>query len=129
MFRPLAVTGTFGYEVPDAGGVDPQQLATGLSIQYSLPYLAETMHVKLPEFAAHLVPLVEFNYTVPTRPVGGATTVGTIAPGVIYTAETYQLGLEALIPGTHATGDGAGAIAQYHVFFGELVPALGKPLF
>jgi hypothetical protein len=127
MLRPLAITGTLGYQVPDAANLNPQQLAVGFSIQYSMPYLEDAMHIKLPEFASHLVPLVEFNYAVPTRPVNGSAAVGTIAPGVIYSTETYQVGVEALAPGTRAGG--TGAIAQLHVFFGELVPALGKPLF
>lgn len=129
MLRPLAITGTFGYQIPDAPGLDPRQFAIGLSMQYSMPYLAEAMHIDLPDFFAHLIPLVEFNYTTPAAPFGGATTIGTIAPGAIYATETYQLGLEALIPGTRATGTGIGAIAQFHLFFGEFVPALGKPLF
>lgn len=126
-FRPLAITGTFGYRLPDSAE-DGRQLAMGLSVQYSMPYLADAMNVDLPDAVARLTPLVEFNYTTPLSRTAGATTLGTVAPGVIYTTEAYQLGLEALIPTTRAAGRGIGVIAQYHVFFGEFFPALGKPL-
>ena len=54
----------------------------------------------------------------------------TIAPGVIYMADGFQAGLEALIPGNRATSPHVGAIAQLHVFLDDLFPnSLGKPLF
>jgi hypothetical protein len=51
------------------------------------------------------------------------------APGLIYSAETYQLGLEALIPANRAFGRNLGVITQFHLFFDDLFPnSLGKPL-
>jgi hypothetical protein len=44
--------------------------------------------------------------------------------------DTYQVGLEALIPGNKAAGPHAGFIAQVHFFFDDMFPnTLGKPLF
>jgi hypothetical protein len=51
------------------------------------------------------------------------------APGVIYSADSYQLGIEALIPANRASGRNVGIITQFHVFFDDLFPnSLGKPL-
>ena len=130
-FRPLAVTGTFGYQVPDAPEESPRQLAIGLSLQYSIPYLQKHKQgLERPDFVARLTPIVELAYTVPTTHGGNVSTRGTISPGIIYTGDSYQLGIEALIPATQTTGHGVGVIAQFHVFFSDIIPqTLGKPLF
>ncbi|MEI9987401.1 MAG: hypothetical protein WDN69_32215 [Aliidongia sp.] len=126
---PWPSRGTLGWQLPDVTRGDPQQLAMGLSVQYSLPYLAEVMGVELPGFTSGLTPLVEMSWTTPTMRAGGVTTEGLIAPGLIYANETYQLGIEALIPATRATGRDVGVLAQFHVYFAEFVPELGETLF
>lgn len=126
--RPLTITSTLGYQVPDSRRNDPEQVALGLSVQYSFPYLQK--HVEngaLPYFVARLTPLVEFVYTKPTSSTGDAPSKGTVAPGIIYTGDTYQLGIEALIPTTRASE--VGVVAQFHFFFSDIFPqTLGKPL-
>jgi hypothetical protein len=85
----------------------------------------------LPEVANHLIPIVEFSYATPASTThAGATTTGTIAPGLLYEGDSYQLGIEALIPATHATGNRTGFIAQVHFYLDDIFPTtLGKPVF
>ena len=129
MFRPLGLTGELGYQVSDTPSVSPDQWNYAASLQYSMPYLAQ--HVKaldIPDFMNRLVPLVEVSMSSPDR---GFTTA-TIAPGVIYLGNTYQVGAEALIPGNHATRQlqGTGFIVQFHLFTDDLLydTPIGRPL-
>lgn len=127
--RPLAVTGELSYVISDSASLSPNQWAYAASLQYSMPYLQQ--HVKalnLPAFFTRLVPLVEVSLSTPTN---GATT-GTIAPGILYESETWQAGIEAMIPATHTSrqSQGTGFIAQFHLFLDDIFPnSLGKPLF
>jgi len=138
LLRPLAVTGELGYNFQDVrlnstgdnmGGQNA--VSAALSIQYSMPYLqSQVKDFGLPEFFNHLYPLVELTWSVPT---GGVVmpkpTTFQIAPGIIYMADQWQLGVEALIPGNTATGTHVGVIAQFHLFFDDMFPnTLGKPL-
>lgn len=127
--RPFAITGDIGRQISDSPNVSPNAWTYAGSLQYSVPYLQQ--HVKalnLPDFVSRLTPLVEVSMTSPTA---GATT-GTIAPGVLYDADTWQVGLEAVIPANNATRQlqGTGFIAQFHLFLDDLVSntPLGKPL-
>jgi hypothetical protein len=55
---------------------------------------------------------------------------GTLAPGLIYAGEGYQVAVEALVPLTRASGTHVGAIAQLNIslsMFG--VAALTRPVF
>lgn len=136
--RPLAITGELGYNIQDVkinsagtnqGGQNGFDAA--LSIQYSMPYLqSQVKDFGLPDFFNHLVPLVELTWSVPTGGVAlPSPTTFTIAPGVIYMADKWQFGVEALIPGNKATGTHVGVIAMFHLFFDDIFPnSLGKPL-
>ena len=128
VLRPLAITGELGYQVSDWPSASPNQWAYAVSLQYSLPYMQQ--HVKaldVPEFITHLVPIVEFAFSTPE---GGPTT-GTMAPGIFYEAQSWQAGMEAVIPinaATRAT-QGTGFIAQFHLFLDDLLPdSLGRPI-
>jgi hypothetical protein len=126
--RPLAITGELSRQFSDSPEVSPDSWAYAASLQYSMPYLQE--HVKalnLPAFAGRVIPLVEFAYSSPDH----GTPNGTIAPGVLYEADTWQLGAEALIPANAATrqSQGTGFIVQMHFFLDDIFPnSLGKPL-
>jgi hypothetical protein len=129
MFRPLGLTGELGYQISDTPSVSPNQWNYAASLQYSIPYLEQ--HIKaldMPDFAKHLMPLVEVSMSSPDR---GPTT-GTIAPGVIYLGNSYQIGVEALIPANHATRQlqGTGFLVQFHLFTDDLMYAtpIGRPL-
>jgi hypothetical protein len=147
--RPLALTGTFGFTVADrerksSQRTDPVTGETsrvfntgnsnrwvgGLSVQYSIPYLQEQgLDLHLPDFLARLTPLVEIAWSSPASSPSDVGTQLLIAPGVIYTGEWFQFGVEALIPGNKATGSNVGFVAQFRLSFDNLLPnSLGKPL-
>lgn len=149
--RPVALTGQVGYSIPGrnastAFGVDPDTgsptvdtefnprvLNWGATIQYSMPYLkSAVVDLGLPDFINHLIPLVE---AVMQTPVGntftsGTATTGTINPGVIWIGNTFQVGIEALIPINRQSGTNVGVIAQLHFFLDNIDPhGIGKPIF
>jgi hypothetical protein len=153
--RPFAITGTFGYTFADkklkalGGDVGPtiiggvtglaaQQFNNGyanrwvggLSFQYSLPYLqSQVRDYGLPGFVNRLIPLVEIAYSSPASKPSNLGTQVVVAPGVIYMGDTFQVGLEALVPANRASGRFVGVITQLHLFFDDLFPnTLGKPL-
>jgi len=148
LLRPFAVTGEFAYTVADKKLkqiITPDTLATGimefnsgnenrwsggLSLQYSLPYLrSQVKDYGLPEFVNRLVPLVELSWSSPASKPSALGTQVVFAPGAIYMADTYEVGLEALIPANRASGRNVGVAALFHVFFDDLFPtSLGKPL-
>src|SRR6266851_530673 len=147
--RPLAVTGTLGYSIPTRGHtstvvVDPDTgdvsldierhsnaIQYGLAVEYSVPYLtANIQDLGLPSWMNRLTPLVEFSFTQPVDSRFGEQTTGTINPGIIWSGQTMQLGIEAIIPMTRATGKNVGLIAQVHFYLDDLLPqTLGRPLF
>jgi hypothetical protein len=80
---------------------------------------------------SRLTPIVELTYTSPatTKNADSPTTV-MVAPGVLYSGDTWQFGVEALIPANRATGRNVGVIAQFHLFLDDLFPTgIGRPIF
>jgi hypothetical protein len=138
VLRPLAITGELAYRIPDrrqnldaSNSGSPFSWAGSLSLQYSVPYLqSQVKDYGLPDFVGHLIPLIEVDWSSPAfGPATGNPTRVMMAPGVIYSAQSFQAGLEALIPLNRATGHGVGAVFQLHFFFDDLFPnSLGKPL-
>jgi hypothetical protein len=137
--RPFAVTGELSYTIPDRrlnsdfsnGGSVPTWNG-GLSLQYSLPYLqSQVTDFGLPEVVNRLIPLVEMTWSSPAgQPNGGQPMTLSFAAGAIYMADTYQIGLELVVPGNQAAGRNIGYIAQLHLFLDDILPnSLGKPLF
>ena len=119
--RPFAITGQVGYAIPsssstvtvdpDSGDVDteynPRVLVWGASLQYSMPYLkSAVVDLGLPDFFNRLIPLVEASLQTPVANTMsfGTVTTGTINPGVIYVGDTYQVGIEAMIPVNRQSG-------------------------
>jgi hypothetical protein len=149
--RPVAVTGQIGYAIPgrnstttfsidpDSGAVTgdtefyPKVLNWGATIQYSMPYLkSSVIDLGLPEFVDRLIPLVEANLQTPVANTltSGTLTTGTINPGVIYVANTFQFGVEAMIPINKQSGSNVGVIAQLHLYLDDIDPhGIGRPLF
>ena len=138
--RPLAISGEFSYNLPDRrlnsaldNNGNPGSVNGALSIQYSIPYLqTQVKDLGLPDFFGRLIPVVESTWYTPTQaPAGGFPSTWTIAPGVIYMADAFQVGIEALIPANRQTGHNVGVIAQVHFFFDDLFrdSFLGKPIF
>jgi hypothetical protein len=144
LLRPLAVTTQLGYSFPTQSSTiefedgvrtqtrNPQFLVWGGSLQYSMPYLqARVQELGLPEFVNRLVPITEFSFKTETSNFDeNERTTGTISPGLLYLADKYQLGVEAIIPINRASGDGVGVIGNLHLFLEDILPnSLGKPLF
>lgn len=138
--RPFAVTGELDYVIPDAGLSSGAGNVTswqgGLSLQYSIPYLESQVHgFGLGPVLANLTPLVELAWSSAAGRYrgaggGGNPTSFLLAPGAIWTGDTYALGAEALVPLDAAAGHGIGAIAELHFYLDDLFPrTLGKPLF
>jgi hypothetical protein len=149
--RPVAITGQLGYAIPgrnftrtfgidpDSGDLtidtefNPQVLNWGATIQYSMPYLKSAVFdLGLPDFIDHLIPLVEANLQTPVANTltSGTMTTGTINPGVIWVGNTFQVGIEALVPINRQSGTNVGVIAQLHLFLDDIDPhGIGKPLF
>jgi hypothetical protein len=96
-----------------------------------MPYLkARVQDLGLPEFVNRLVPITEFNFKTETSNFDeNERTTGTINPGLLYLADKYQLGVEAIIPINRASGDGVGVIGNLHLFLDDILPhSLGRPL-
>ena len=78
----------------------------------------------------NLTPMTEVVVNVPTGPTYGVRTTAMVAPGVSYAGEGWELGIEALVPLSKATGRGVGVTAQLHFSLDFLFPdTIGKPLF
>jgi hypothetical protein len=131
--RAFAVTGEVGFGFSDSPNADPNSWSYGASLQYSIPYLQQ--HVKamdLPSFLGNITPLVEVNFSTVANGSTKGQTTGTIAPGLLYDADSWQLGLEAVIPANTVTrqSQGVGFVAQLHFFLDDIFPTtIGKPLF
>lgn len=139
--RPFALTGELGYQIADQKlKVDPYGNPTnngisngwsgGLSLQYSIRYLsAQVKDYGLPDFVNKLTPVVELSWSSPASKPTQDSTQYLWGIGVNYTATTYAMGIEALVPGNKASGSHLGVIAQFHLYFDDLFPnSLGKPI-
>jgi hypothetical protein len=146
--RPLAVTGEIGLAIPTRSAnrtvtfdpatgrsqvsstPNPDVLEWGIAVEYSLIYLQE--HVKDIGLRApfnRLIPLVEFSMSTPVNRHGGTTT-GTVNPGVIWSGQYFQVGVEAVLPVNKHTGFNPGVVGQLHFYLDDLLPKLfSKPLF
>ncbi|HZY99054.1 MAG TPA: hypothetical protein VFE36_05745 [Candidatus Baltobacteraceae bacterium] len=126
--RPFAITGEMSRSFSDTPSASPNAWNYAMSLQYSLPYLQQNVKAQGgPQFFTRLTPLVEVAFTSPDQ----GTPTGTIAPGFLYDAPTWQLGAEAVFPATKATSQmqGAGFIVQYHVFLDTFYKSwFGRPL-
>lgn len=126
--RPIAITGEVSRVFSDSPAMSPSAWSYAASFQYSVPYLQQNvkaLHVS--QLVSRLTPLVEIAMTSPD--VGSPT--GTIAPGLLYDAPTWQLGAEAVIPANRTTRQvqGTGFIIQSHLFLDTFYKSwFGKPI-
>ncbi|MBV9571880.1 MAG: hypothetical protein JO056_11625 [Alphaproteobacteria bacterium] len=127
--RPFAVTGTIGYTIPGHGD-EPNAIQWGGAVEYSLRYLQSNVRDQgFGPFVSQLTPLVEFSFSSPVNKDGGGTT-GTINPGILWSGQSVQLGVEAILPVNSATGHNVGVVAQLHFYIDDIFPhSLGTPLF
>ena len=147
VLRPFAVTGEFGLAIPTrsdnrsvtfntstnqtqvSSTPNPNIFQWGIAVEYSLIYLQE--HVKDIGLRApfnRLIPLVEFSMSTPVNRHGGTTT-GTINPGVIWSGQYCQFGVEAVLPVNEHSGFNPGVVAQVHFYLDDILPKIfSKPL-
>jgi len=128
LLRPFAVTGVLGYSLPDRPGpLTYEQALAAMSVQYSFDVLASQSGAAPPAMLRPFIPIAEFVYARPTQ--GGARAKATLAPGLIYAGDGFQLAAEALVPLHKASGTHAGFIAQLNVSLSVLgVPGLSRPI-
>ncbi|SDR60942.1 hypothetical protein SAMN05519103_07219 [Rhizobiales bacterium GAS113] len=110
----------------------PVFLNWGFSLQYSLPYLnAHIREIDGPDVLRRLTPIIEASLRSPVaNSFAGEKTTGTINPGIIYSGDSYQIAVEAMIPANKASGKHVGVIAQLHFFLDDIFPnSIGKPIF
>lgn len=96
-------------------------ITIGTAIEYSLPFLQEMIenfHVRLLD---HLVPIVEFPFTICTQGSCHGRTTGTINPGLIFFNRCGQVGFEAIIPSNSYTGSKVGGVIQLHLFLDSIL--------
>jgi hypothetical protein len=126
--KPLAITGTLGYAIPDSAQSKSVEWAG--AVEYSLLYLQNNVRDQgFPDFVAHLAPVVEYSFSSPVQKGAGGTT-GTINPGIIWSGQYTQVAVEAMIPANKASGESVGVIAQFHFYMDDLFPrSLGTPVF
>ena len=135
LLRPFAITGTLGLGIPTSSGTQsdphPDTLEWGLALEYSLIYLQEYVKdIGLKAPFNRLIPLVEFAMSRPLNREVDKLTTGTINPGVIWSGQYFQVGIEAMIPVNNHSGHNVGVIAQIHFYLDDLLPKIfGKPLF
>jgi hypothetical protein len=140
--RPFALTGELGYQIADKKlKVDPVAFTPanngisnawtgGLSLQYSMRYLSsQVKDYGLPAFVNKLTPVVELSWSSAASKPTQDTTQYLWGIGVNYTTTNWAIGLEGLVPGNRNTGSHLGVIAQFHLYFDDLLPhSLGKPV-
>lgn len=126
--RPFAVTGEVSRVFSDTPSLSPSAWTYAASLQYSLPYLQQNVKAQhAPQFFMRMTPIVEVAMTSPD--IGSPT--GTIAPGILYDSNTWQLGAEMVIPANRATRQvqGTGFVIQFHEFLDTYYKSwFGKPL-
>jgi hypothetical protein len=127
--RPLAITGTLGYAIPGTSSISKSIEWAG-AVEYSLLYLQSNVRDQgFSNFVAHLTPIVEYSFSSPIEAGGGGTT-GTINPGLIWSGQSEQFAIEAMIPVNQASGSTVGVIAQLHFYIDDIFPnSLGRPIF
>ena len=135
LLRPFAITGTLGLGIPTSSGTQsdphPDTLEWGLALEYSLIYLQEYVKdIGLKAPFNRLIPLVEFAMSTPLNRGVDTLTTGTVNPGVIWSGQYFQVGIEAMIPVNNHSGHNVGVIAQIHFYLDDLLPKIfSKPLF
>lgn len=134
--RPLAVTGAISEDMP-SDATQPRMMNVGLSLQYSIPYLQSFVkYVGLKAPFNNMVPVVEYTMSrcVDTYGVcqssGNLDMTGSMNPGVIWIGKYYQVGVEAQIPATRASGNHVGILVGIDVYLDDVLPhSLGAPIF
>ena len=126
--RPIAITGEVSRVFSDTPANTPNAWTYAASFQYSFPYYNQNVQqLHMPQLFARMTPLVEVAMTSPDQ----GTPTGTVSPGILYDAPSWQLGAEIVIPANNNTrkNQGTGFVVQYHYFLDTFYKSwFGKPL-
>jgi hypothetical protein len=105
-------------------------VSLGAAIEYSLPYLQQSVADLHMPVLDHMVPIIEFPFSTCTSGSCSGQTTGTIDPGIIIYGKFGQVGLEAIIPANSNTGSKVGGVIQFDLYLNTLFPdSIGKPIF
>ena len=129
LLRPLAVTGRAGYVIPGTTG-DPHVLEWSFAVEYSLRYLTDNVRdVGLGPFWSHVTPVVEFALIRRSTAMAAAPRARSIRV-LLWSGQTMQLGVEAILPVNDHTGSNVGVTVQLHFYIDDMFPhSLGTPLY
>ncbi len=130
ILKPLALTGSAGVAMPLEAD-ETKTLTYGFTIQYSLPYLQQHVRdVGLNAPFDNMIPVVEFTFDTPLDNTDSNQTTGTINPGMLWSGENVQFGLEAVLPLNSDSGDGVGISAQVQFPLDDILSGrFGRPIF
>jgi hypothetical protein len=93
----------------------------GFAFQYQLRQLnMGTDNISTSNFLNYIVPVVEFPLSVCTTSGCRGKVIGSINPGVLFSGQYLQLGLEATLPINRRSGRNVGVLAQVHFFLDHL---------
>lgn len=139
--RPFGIAGGLVVDFPLAGksrrasdgalADNPIIVHTGFALEYSTLYLTDRFTGGPPteEPLHQFVPLVEFQFDSPLNGGFGTKTAATVNPGLSYTAQTWQVSAEAIVP-LNSLGGSAGFRVGVLLFLDDLIPSLfGRPVF
>jgi hypothetical protein len=127
--RPFAITGELSRDFSDNAALSPAGWSYAMSLQYSLPYVQQNIKaLHAPQWITRLTPIVE---VAMSSPDSGGTPTGTVAPGLFYDAQSWQLAADLVLPANRTTklGQGTGFNVQYHLFLDTYYKSwFGRPL-
>ncbi|HVB17920.1 MAG TPA: hypothetical protein VNF04_15385 [Stellaceae bacterium] len=132
--RPFALTGNLSVDFPtkteSAGTPNPNNFNYGFAFEYSLPYLQCCVKdIGLRRPFSQLIPLVEVAFSTPLDRDQGLSTTGTIQPGIIWSGQYFQIGVEAILPANRPSGKGIGGLVQLHFYLDDAFPStFGKAI-
>lgn len=148
LLTPLALTGSFGIGLPtrartvttsinEEGDLEREierharTFKWNFALEYSLQYFSAFVSDKpLAAPFDRLIPLVEFALETGLDRGQSGRTTGTINPGFIWSADSFQLGVEALVPINPSSGSGTGVRGQIHFYLDDILPGIwGRPIF
>ena len=127
--KPLAITGSLGYNALLSGRGETEDtqnsLSWGFTVMYSIPYLqafVKDVGIRWP--FNRLIPIVEF--TGETLLSGGRSgdTTAFANPGVLWAGNYIELAVEAMIPLNDLSGPHVGIIGMVHLFLDNIAPAI-----
>jgi len=127
--RPIGIQSDFGY-LPALGGHTSHQMFADAVIEYSLPYLSNSVRdIGLKPPFRNLFAFNEFNYNqLITGPSGQTFPTILATPGIAYVSYHFELAIatqfalnNASVPGTHAA-----VLGLLDIFYDSLLPKLGN---